>query len=90
MAARGHNIDSDENVRLLLDSGVDVQARDAAGRTALHVAADQGQYHQAQVQVQKMQTLIAAGADVNARYHSARTQKRVLSFPGELCGAPSG
>jgi multidrug efflux pump len=43
-----------------LEAGCDVDARDAAGRTALMLATDRGHHD-------IMQTLIAAGADVDAR-----------------------
>lgn len=49
-----------DKVKSLISKGVDVNAKDEVGRTALHVAALQGRPGVAQV-------LIANGADLHAR-----------------------
>jgi len=51
-----------EDAKLLLERGVDIKARDARGRTALHVA---------DPDIAKV--LLAAGADINATDHSGKT-----------------
>jgi ankyrin repeat protein len=59
---------SPEIVRLLLDAGVDIEARDDTGRTALFVAASCSREHTAVVQA-----LLDAGADLNALDEHERT-----------------
>ena len=51
-------------VRMLLDAGAEVDARDDQGRTALFFAA---------VSSEMFQVLLAAGADIHAKDHSGQT-----------------
>jgi len=55
-----------ERVRLLVSAGVDVNAKDKDGNTALHVAAGNGH-------AEIVELLIAKGADVNAQGYFGRT-----------------
>jgi S1-C subfamily serine protease len=66
-----------EELKALLDSGVGVNSRDRGGRTALHLAATQGQAELARY-------LLSRDADVNARDALGRTPLMLAVGPGDL------
>lgn len=70
-AKNGH----DAVVRLLLEKGVDIDARDEGGRTALPIAAENG--HEEVVRL-----LIDNGADINARDKGNRTTLPIAAEKG--------
>jgi S1-C subfamily serine protease len=65
-----------DDLKALLDSGVDVNARDRGGRTALHLAARQGQADVARY-------LLSRGADLNARDAVGRTPLMLAVGPAD-------
>ena len=74
MAACGRD-DSEEIVRLLLDSGASVNALDDRGTTALMIAAGAGN-------VSVVQRLLESGANVNLETRSGRTARIAASENG--------
>lgn len=70
-----------DSLKRLLDSGLDVNAPDKQGRTALHVAATLGQTEMARY-------LLSRGATVDARDHLGRTPLMVSASLGGL-GLPA-
>lgn len=65
-----------DDLKALLDSGVDVNARDRGGRTALHLAAVLGQAEVARY-------LLSRGADINAKDAAGRTPLMLAIGPGD-------
>jgi S1-C subfamily serine protease len=65
-----------DELKALLDSGVDVNARDRGGRAALHLAARLGQ-------VDAARYLLSRGADINARDAVSRTPLMLAVGPGD-------
>jgi S1-C subfamily serine protease len=65
-----------DDLKALLDSGLDVNARDRGGRTALHLAARQGQ-------VDAARYLLSRGADLNAKDAVGRTPLMLAIGPGD-------
>lgn len=66
-----------DELKALLDSGIDVNARDRSGRTALHLAATLGQAKLAHY-------LLARGADVNAKDRIGRTPLMLAVGPDDF------
>lgn len=77
ISERVGDTDVREEFKALLDSGVDVNSRDRGGRTALHLAAKQGQ-------VELARYLLSRGADVNARDALGRTSLMLAIGPSDL------
>jgi hypothetical protein len=65
-----------DDLKALLDSGVDVNARDRGGRAALHLAARLGQADVARY-------LLSRGADINAKDAVGRTPLMLTVGPGD-------
>ncbi len=64
---------SERKLRMILQAGAELEARDAAGRTPLHWAAWMGLLARPFIEADLVETLIEAGADVNARDAQGRT-----------------
>ena len=64
-------------IRVLLEAGVDINARGNNGWTALHVAADN---EEAEV----VRALLEAGADMNAKGNNGRTALHVAADKGKV------
>ena len=71
-----------DDLKALLDSGLDVNATDRGGRTALHLAAILGQ-------VELARYLLSRGADINARNIPGRTPLMLAVSPEDF-KLPSG
>lgn len=65
-----------ENVKFLLRNGADVNAKNAFGKTPLFYAV---QFKDAK----SVRVLLAAGANVNARYIDANTKNALINFGGD-------
>ena len=72
----GDSVVKDE-LKALLDSGLDINAADRGGRTALHLAAILGQ-------VELARYLLTRGADINARNNPGRTPLMLAVSPDDF------
>ena len=82
-AEQGH----DDVLRLLLESGVEVDAADSAGRTALHFAAMNGQggftlegHSYGRSHLQCVNSLLSHGANVSIEDNNGRTALMIASL----------
>lgn len=69
-------------VRYLLEKGINVNAKDASGLTALHIALDRCDYLADEREKKIAALLIQNGADVNARTSSGLTPMMIAAWVG--------